>query len=153
MAELFSPSAINAHNQEFFGSTINSMSAWNSNQSVSSGIHVAVRIRPLSQHEMSSGRHSCCQVIGDSTVIISKEGDNSAYLKSQVSSIHEYAFDAVFDGSSTQEEVYNKTAKSYIHKAIMGENVTIFAYGTTGAGKLIIYCMYVYANATLCLTS
>lgn len=141
MAELFSPSAISTHNQEFFGSTINSMSAWNSNQSVSSGIHVAVRIRPLSQHEISLGRHSCCQVIGDSTVIISKEGDNSAYLKSQVSSIHEYAFDAVFDGSSTQEEVYNKTAKSYIHKAIMGENVTIFAYGTTGAGK-IICCMY-----------
>lgn len=146
MAEFFSPSATSTHNQEFTG-TINSSVT---NHSVSSGIHVAVRIRPLSQHEISSGRHSCCQTIGDSTVIISKEGDNSAYLKSQVSSIHEYAFDAVFDGSSTQEEVYNKTAKPYIHKAIMGENVTIFAYGTTGAGKFIC-CMFVYVNTTTCM--
>jgi len=142
MTDFFSPSATSAYNQEFFGTMSSSVSIGNFNSnSTTSGIHVAVRIRPLSLHELNSGRHSCCQTIGDSMVIISKEGDNSAYLKSQVSSIHEYAFDAVFDGSSTQEEVYTKTAKPYIHKAIMGENVTIFAYGTTGAGKLIFKCI------------
>ena len=104
-----------------------------------SGIHVSVRIRPLSQQEINSGRQVCCQSIGDSTVVISKEGDSSAYLKSQTSSIHEYAFDAVFDPTSTQEDVYNKSAKPYVNKAIIGENVTIFAYGTTGAGKNHLY--------------
>ena len=100
------------------------------------GIHVSVRIRPLSSTERSNGIQSCCNATSGSSLVISKSGDTGAYLKSQASSSSEFAFDAVFDDSVSQTEVYNKTAKPYVVKAVLGENVTIFAYGATGAGKL-----------------
>ena len=47
----------------------------------------------------------------------------------------EYAFDAVFDENALQKEVYNKTTKPYLTNLLVGLNVTVFAYGATGAGK------------------
>jgi hypothetical protein len=99
------------------------------------GIHVSVRLRPLSSSELSSGIHSCCAATSKSSLMITKEGDTTAYLKSQAASESEFAFDAVFDEHASQIEVYNKSAKPYVEKVIQGENVTIFAYGATGAGN------------------
>ena len=99
------------------------------------GIHVSVRIRPLSSAELCSGIQSCCQATSSSSLIISKPGDTGAYLKSQSGSAFNFAFDAVFDEYASQTDVYNKSAKPYVVKAVQGENVTIFAYGATGAGK------------------
>lgn len=99
------------------------------------GIHVSVRIRPLSSGELSSGIKSCCSATSKSSLMITKEGDSGAYLKSQATSESEFAFDAVFDENASQTEVYNKSAKPYLAKLMMGENVTIFAYGATGAGN------------------
>lgn len=50
-------------------------------------------------------------------------------------SLNEYCFDAAFDSNSSQLEIYEKTAKPYIPTLIEGFNVTVFAYGATGAGK------------------
>ena len=99
------------------------------------GILVAVRIRPLSKKEIASGIQSCCQSLGDRNIAIRKGGDVNGYLKSQQSILNEYAFDAVFDESTMQEEVYESTAKRYIPNFVNGKNVTVFAYGATGAGK------------------
>jgi hypothetical protein len=52
-----------------------------------------------------------------------------------VDSLNEYGFDAAFDSSSAQIEIYEKTAKPYIPTLLEGYNVTVFAYGATGAGK------------------
>lgn len=100
-----------------------------------SNVVVAVRIRPLSSSEIAAGVKSCCQVLGSNIVTIRKEGDASQYLKSQQLTINEYGYDVVFDESSSQREVYAHTARSFIPKLIEGENVTVFAYGATGAGK------------------
>lgn len=100
------------------------------------GIVVAVRIRPLSKKETDSGIQSCCQTIGNSLVAIKKTGDQGNYLKSQMASINEYAFDAVFDDQSTQSQVFEKSVKPFIPNLILGQNVTVFAYGATGAGKM-----------------
>jgi hypothetical protein len=99
------------------------------------GIHVSVRIRPLSGGELTSGIKSCCSATSKQSLVISKEGDTAAYLKSQAASDAEFAFDAVFDEHTSQAEVYNRSAKPYLAKLILGENVTIFAYGATGAGN------------------
>jgi kinesin family member 18/19 len=107
------------------------------------GIHVSVRIRPLSSNEITKGINPCCSVINDSTLLINKAGDSGAYLKSQESSSVNFAFDKVFGENATQTEVYNNTAKPYVVKALMGENVTIFAYGATGAGKNLIVCIII----------
>eukprot|EP01039_Chlorochromonas_danica_P003878 gene3878-4236_t len=106
-----------------------------SSSSSSSNILVAVRIRPLSGNEVDGGHRSCCQVFGNKVVAIKKNGDQNGYLKSQQPIINEYAFDEVFDDSADQLEVYQRTAQPYISKVLEGYNVTVFAYGATGAGK------------------
>jgi hypothetical protein len=49
-----------------------------------------------------------------------------------------YAFDRVFDMDSTQEEVYEQTAKPLIQSVLNGFNATVFAYGATGAGTYLL---------------
>ena len=100
------------------------------------GISVAVRIRPLTKKEIESGLQPCCQSIrGEPVIAITKSGDINGYLKSQLAITNEYAFDMVFNGSTTQTEVYERTTKPYIPFLLQGKNVTVFAYGATGAGK------------------
>ena len=123
---------------------------------------VAVRIRPLSTSEKGAnithdyplllaiihdylrlsthlcpecGQTSCVSVINNSVVAIKKGSSNGAYLKSQSGSLNEYQFDCAFDEESTQYQVYEKTAKIFIPNVLAGFNVTVFAYGATGAGK------------------
>jgi len=96
---------------------------------------VAVRIRPLSDKEKEMKQSSCCEVINGSVVAIKKAGNAAEYLKTQAGSLHEYGFDAAFPEEATQYDVYEKTAKQFLHHAINGINVTVFAYGATGAGK------------------
>ena len=46
-----------------------------------------------------------------------------------------FSFDFVYDPTSTQEQVYNNTAKPAVHSVLEGYNATILAYGQTGTGK------------------
>ena len=48
---------------------------------------------------------------------------------------HSFKFDYVYDQDSTQEFVYENTAKSAILSALEGYNATLLAYGQTGTGK------------------
>jgi len=45
-----------------------------------------------------------------------------------------FTFDSVFDSDSTQDEVF-ADCRELVQSAVDGYNVTIFAYGQTGAGK------------------
>lgn len=49
--------------------------------------------------------------------------------------IPKYAFDLVFDGSSTNAQVFQSVARSCVIPALTGINGTIFAYGVTSSGK------------------
>ena len=95
---------------------------------------VAVRVRPLSPKEIQAGAQNCCKVINNKIVVIAKAGIAGRYLRSQQGSSNEYAFDAAFDDKSSQAEVYEHTAKRHIPSVLDGYNVTVFAYGATGAG-------------------
>lgn len=46
-------------------------------------IVVAVRVRPLSTAEVAEGKRSCCDVLNGNTVVIKKNADPAAYLRSQ----------------------------------------------------------------------
>ena len=46
-----------------------------------------------------------------------------------------YAFDTVLSESSTNYDVFVNTSKKVSHLILSGINTTVFAYGTTGAGK------------------
>ena len=113
-----------------------------SNQSIVEDEHpgqnivVAARLRPLSSKEINAGQKSCCTAANESTITIKKAGDSSAYLKSQnQDTINNFVFDHVFDEGSTQQEIYLRTIQKFVPKIHLGQNVTVFAYGATGAGK------------------
>jgi kinesin family protein 18/19 len=99
------------------------------------GVKVAVRVRPLSQKEKDAGMRKCCSVLPGTNVVVIKREQRDPYLKSQGQGVSEYEFDSVFDDDATQQEVYEKTTKPYLKNLIAGLNVTVFAYGATGAGK------------------
>ena len=48
---------------------------------------------------------------------------------------HTYTFDHVYDMDSSQEHVYESTAKQAVCSVLEGYNATILAYGQTGSGK------------------
>ncbi|TPX35164.1 hypothetical protein SeMB42_g07223 [Synchytrium endobioticum] len=48
---------------------------------------------------------------------------------------YEFAFDKIFDTTTTQEEVFDIVAKDTVLSVLDGYNGTIFAYGQTGSGK------------------
>jgi DNA replication protein DnaC len=54
---------------------------------------------------------------------------------------YSFMFDYVYDQYSSQEKVYETTARTVVDSALQGYNATIFAYGQTGSGKT--YTMYV----------
>ncbi|CAM9706724.1 unnamed protein product [Ectocarpus sp. 4 AP-2014] len=113
----------------------NQLSCLAGGDSGSENIVVAVRVRPLSAIELAEGKRSCCDVLTRNTLIIRKGADPGAYLRSQKGSANEYSFDAVFPPDAGQSEVYEGTAKPHISELLEGINVTVFAYGATGAGK------------------
>lgn len=46
-----------------------------------------------------------------------------------------FSFDATFDGSCTQQEVFEQTGAPIVDNVFEGYNGTIFCYGQTGSGK------------------
>lgn len=115
---------------------------------------VAVRIRPLSSKEISSNISSCCSSIGGGIVCIKKSGDLQANLKSQTAdSVNDFVFDNVFTEESTQEDVYNSVVQPVVRRFLAGENGTVFAYGSTGAGKSYTMLGQRFADLTMFPTS
>lgn len=109
---------------------------FDSSAAINKGILVAVRIRPLSSKELEAGAQSCCELLDKTNIVtITQAGIVGSYLKSQAGTVNDYAFDAVFDSSASQMDVYRRTAKPFIPKVLAGLNVTVFAYGATSAGK------------------
>ncbi len=96
---------------------------------------VVVRVRPLSEEEKLQSKKICCSVIGSGTVAITKHAAPGAVLRSQQEHRSEYAFDRAFDQIATQMDIYEECAKPFISDVLDGRNVTVFAYGSTGAGK------------------
>jgi kinesin family protein 18/19 len=46
-----------------------------------------------------------------------------------------FAFDRVFDDTTSQADIYESTAKPLLDNVLEGYNATVFAYGATGCGK------------------
>ncbi|KRX08676.1 P-loop containing nucleoside triphosphate hydrolase [Pseudocohnilembus persalinus] len=60
--------------------------------------------------------------------------DVQQYTKSYKENL-EFKYSGIFDGSCTQEQVFDEVALPVIHNCLEGYNGTIFAYGQTGSGK------------------
>jgi len=93
-------------------------------QDLKGQIRVFCRVRPLNAKERSNGDVEAVRVIDDMTIEVPRAGV--------------YSFDGVFAPGS-QEDVF-EDCRDLVESAVDGHNVTIFAYGQTGAGKT--YTMY-----------
>uniref|UniRef100_A0A8D1MJH0 Kinesin-like protein n=1 Tax=Sus scrofa TaxID=9823 RepID=A0A8D1MJH0_PIG len=83
-------------------------------------IKVMCRFRPLNESEVNRGDKYIAKFQGEDTVMIASKP---------------YAFDRVFQSSTSQEQVYNDCAKKIVKDVLEGYNGTIFAYGQTSSGK------------------
>ncbi len=108
-----------------------------------SNVLVAVRVRPIMKHDPI--KKSCVRVLDSKVVVIMdpNEGDKVDVLRVNRTREKQYAFDYVFDASSSQESVYNHTSKFLIHGVLDGFNATVFAYGNTGGlHYFILYLIF-----------
>ena len=60
--------------------------------------------------------------------------------------LHRFTFDEVFDLDTSQEEVFETSAKPAVISVLEGYNSTIFAYGQTGTGKTFTMEGFTYDN-------
>ncbi|KAI9247359.1 P-loop containing nucleoside triphosphate hydrolase protein, partial [Sporodiniella umbellata] len=97
------------------------------NNSNTTAVQVALRIRPLTPQDKSLPRFSQST---DSDIL-------KAYENSVIVAPHQksFQFDHVFDSSSTQEQVFSTVASNFVDRFVDGYNVTILAYGQTSSGK------------------
>jgi len=102
-----------------------------------STITVAVRCRPLSMNERAAGAQDICRVLERSLVILldpSVHG-NHDFLRVDKSREKRYAFDHAFGPDVGTEEVFRACTAPLIASVLQAYKATVFAYGSTGAGK------------------
>lgn len=94
-------------------------------------IRVIVRFRPVNERERAEG--------GDIATQLSFPDPHTVDVESWSSRPKQtFTFDNIFfDPTTSQEQIYNDAAKKSIEDVINGYNATIFAYGQTGAGKVL----------------
>eukprot|EP00928_Gymnodinium_smaydae_P070396 TRINITY_DN54241_c0_g1_i1.p1 TRINITY_DN54241_c0_g1~~TRINITY_DN54241_c0_g1_i1.p1 ORF type:complete len:1135 (+),score=302.56 TRINITY_DN54241_c0_g1_i1:112-3516(+) len=100
-------------------------------EDIKGAIRVFCRVRPLSQTEAKHGDTVVAAKVDAMTVGVSLNLDGRDRHASSSQTM--FSFDAVF-APGTQEEVF-EDCKDLVQSAMDGYNVTMFAYGQTGAGK------------------
>ncbi|XP_057793748.1 kinesin-like protein KIN-7E [Salvia miltiorrhiza] len=110
------------------------MVEWENASAHEEKIYVAVRVRPLSDREISKNDLSDWECINNTTIIFK----NTLQERSQLPSA--YTFDRVFGVNSPTKHVYEEAAKKIALSVLSGINSTIFAYGQTGSGKTFTMC-------------
>lgn len=107
-------------------------------------LQVVIRIRPPLPREVAgdvkfknvlavNDSEQCLTVSENIEEVVDNDGNLLANPGPH--NIYSYTFDQVYDQYSTQEAVYETTARAVVDSALQGYNATIFAYGQTGAGK------------------
>ena len=108
---------------------------------------VVVRVRPENDMELRSNCETAVKVLDNHVLVFDpkednlpqfEKSDNARKRRPFLSKKHKdlrFAFDRVFDETSTQKEVFENTTKTIIDGLLDGINCSVFAYGATGAGK------------------
>ncbi|XP_053106446.1 kinesin-like protein KIF3C isoform X2 [Hemicordylus capensis] len=96
----------------------------------SEALKVVVRCRPMSRKEEAAGyeRLVAMDVKLGQVTIRNPKASPGELAKT-------FTFDAVYDASSKQADLYDETARPLVDSVLQGFNGTLFAYGQTGTGK------------------
>ncbi|OWF55341.1 kinesin-like protein KIF22-B [Mizuhopecten yessoensis] len=87
-----------------------------------SKVTVVVRVRPILKAEDKN----CVSCVANSIEIFNHRNVNENI---------KYDFTTVYDMTATQQKLFQECLKPKLLHALQGQNVSIFAYGPTGAGK------------------
>ncbi|XP_073899352.1 kinesin-like protein KIF18A isoform X1 [Castor canadensis] len=106
---------------------------------------VVVRVRPENTKEKAGGCHKVVDVVDKHILVFDpKQEEVTFFRRKKVTNFDitkrqnkdlKFVFDAVFDETSTQMEVFEHTTKPILRSFLNGYNCTVLAYGATGAGK------------------
>ncbi|KNC29107.1 hypothetical protein FF38_14528 [Lucilia cuprina] len=93
-------------------------------------VRVVVRARPMDKNELQAGALSVIKIdkLKRAITVVKPNATTNEPPKN-------YYFDNVFDGESSQLDLYVDTARPIVEKVLEGYNGTILAYGQTGTGK------------------
>lgn len=98
-------------------------------------VKVFARFRPLNERETNLDQNPSAVYRylheGDARTIELLRPPSSSVASAE----KEFTFDAIFPESTTQEELYHKTARPLVSQLMKGFNCTLMAYGQTGSGK------------------
>ncbi|XP_014669570.1 PREDICTED: kinesin-like protein KIF3B [Priapulus caudatus] len=93
-------------------------------------VKVVVRSRPMNRKEIAEGFREVVHVDSKrgNVEVQNPKADRTEPPKS-------FTFDAVYDSSSRQTDLYDETFRPLVQSVLEGFNGTVFAYGQTGTGK------------------
>ncbi|NWV70943.1 KI18A protein, partial [Malurus elegans] len=114
-------------------------------EDVCNHVKVVVRVRPETQKEKHGSFSRVVRVIDHHVLVFDPKEEEVSFFngkrllhrdinKRQRKDL-KFIFDAIFDDSSSQLEVFEHTTKNLIDGFLNGYNCTVLAYGATGAGK------------------
>uniref|UniRef100_A0A6J0TIK7 Kinesin-like protein KIF18A n=1 Tax=Pogona vitticeps TaxID=103695 RepID=A0A6J0TIK7_9SAUR len=112
---------------------------------VCSHVKVVIRVRPENEKERNGNFRKVIQVVDKHMLVFDPKVEEVSFFhgkklpyrditKKQNKDL-KFIFDAVFDESSSQLEVFENTTKTVLDGFLNGYNCTVLAYGATGAGK------------------
>ncbi|XP_036896317.1 kinesin-like protein KIF18A [Sturnira hondurensis] len=106
---------------------------------------VVVRVRPENTKEKAAGFHRVAHVVDKHILVFDPKQQEISFFHGKKTANRDitkrpnkdlkFVFDAVFDETSTQLEVFEHTTKPILRSFLNGYNCTVLAYGATGAGK------------------
>ncbi|NXY21517.1 KI18A protein, partial [Atrichornis clamosus] len=114
-------------------------------EEVCNHVKVVVRVRPETQKEKYGSFSRIVHVIDQHVLVFDPKEEEVSFFNGKRLTHRDinkrqrkdlkFMFDAIFDESSSQLEVFEHTTKSLIDGFLNGYNCTVLAYGATGAGK------------------
>lgn len=81
-----------------------------------------MRVRPI----LDSNDVPCIQVTPNSAILFDEGGSRNKLKR--------YVYDHVFNDTTSQEIVYQKTTAALVSQVLSGFSAAVFAYGATGSG-------------------
>ncbi|XP_065555143.1 kinesin-like protein KIF18B [Lathamus discolor] len=101
-------------------------------------VAVVVRVRPLARSEQALPR--VVHVVNQRGIVLTPAGPgappgSALPTRGPKGKGLDFVFDRVFGEEATQEEVFQHTTSELLDSVLEGYNCSVFAYGTTGAGK------------------
>ncbi len=92
-----------------------------------------MRIRPFTKEELKRSESVAVHKLDSRTLRC--EPPTGSHAKEIGKGSVEYEYEQIFDGTSTQTEVYDNTAKSMVDGLFAQQNSLLFVYGVSNSGK------------------